>query len=188
MAEARAVVGVVRANLFPQTIRLWRCLAHPAFEADEPRCESGHHQISRRRRCRRRHIHHHTPKADLYANLYQAGIDLSYEVDLWGRLRRATEAARAELLATENAQRTIVSHLVADVARNYFQLRELDLELEIAERTYKSRMESERLIRLRFEHGRADGLELERAVGETASDGGHHRHEFGTASPRRKMP
>ncbi|MEN6625801.1 MAG: efflux transporter outer membrane subunit [Candidatus Sumerlaeia bacterium] len=108
-------------------------------------------------------------KADKYMNLYQAGVDLSYEADLWGRIRRGSEAARAELLATEDARRTITSALVADVARNYFELRELDLELDIARRTLQTRTESERLIKLRLDHGRANGLDYERAAGETAA-------------------
>jgi multidrug efflux system outer membrane protein len=53
-------------------------------------------------------------------------LDLSWEIDLWGRLRRATEAARADLLATEEAQRFVISTLVSDVATAYLQLRELD--------------------------------------------------------------
>ena len=60
----------------------------------------------------------------------------AYEVDLWGRIRRANEAARARLLATEDAQRTVRQTLVAQVATAYLELLELDLELEIAQRTY----------------------------------------------------
>ncbi len=141
--EARAAVGGTRSGLFPQ---LW-ATADPS----------------------RTRLSNDPEKLDLHTNLYQAGLGLSYEVDLWGRLRRATEAARADLLATEHARHTVVSTLVSDVAQNYLRLRELDLELSIAERTLHGRMESERLTRLRKEYGRANGLELERAVGETAS-------------------
>ena len=81
------------------------------------------------------------------------GLDVSYEVDFWGRFRRATEAARAELLASEEAQRFVVSSLVADVANAYLQLRALDLELEVARQTLASREGSLRLVTLRHEGG-----------------------------------
>src|SRR5262249_36314381 len=66
-------------------------------------------------------------------------LDLAWELDLWGRLRRATEAARGDLLATEDARRFVMTTLISDVATAYFQLRELDLELEISRRTFDSR-------------------------------------------------
>lgn len=66
----------------------------------------------------------------------------TYEVDLWGRIRRANEAARARLLATVDAQRTVRQTLVSDVAATYLRLLELDLELEIAQRSYISRTNS----------------------------------------------
>jgi outer membrane protein, multidrug efflux system len=62
-------------------------------------------------------------------------MDLTFELDLWGRLRRGTEAARAELLASEETRRAVLMTLVADVARTHFDLLELDQELEIARRT-----------------------------------------------------
>ncbi len=65
-----------------------------------------------------------------------------YEVDLWGKIRRANEAARAQLLATENAQRAVRQTLVAEVATSYLGLLELDYELEIAWRTYTARTNS----------------------------------------------
>ena len=72
-----------------------------------------------------------------------ASLDLlSYEVDIWGRLRRATEAAKANLLSADENRKAVISTLVADVAANYFTLRELDYELEISQRTLGSRQES----------------------------------------------
>ncbi len=59
----------------------------------------------------------------------------SYELDLWGRIRRANEAARAQLLATVEAQRTVRQTLVAEIARAYLDLLEFDLELDIGLRT-----------------------------------------------------
>ncbi|HSF04805.1 MAG TPA: efflux transporter outer membrane subunit [Methylomirabilota bacterium] len=90
-------------------------------------------------------------------------LDLFWEVDLWGRLRRATEAARADLLASEDVQRFVVTTLVSDVATAYFQLRELDLELEISRRTLASRQDSLRLVQLRQQGGVAALIDVRQA-------------------------
>ena len=74
---------------------------------------------------------------------------LSFELDIWGRLRRATEAARAELLASEENRKAVMTTLVSDVAGAYFNLLELDMELAIAKRTLAVRQESLQLIRSR---------------------------------------
>ena len=73
---------------------------------------------------------------------------LSFEIDVWGRLRRATEAARADLLASEENRKAVVTTLVSDVASAYFNLLELDLELAIARRTLTAREESLKLIQV----------------------------------------
>jgi outer membrane protein, multidrug efflux system len=78
---------------------------------------------------------------------------LSFELDLWGRLRRATEAARADLLAAEYNRKTVMTMLVSDVASAYFNLLELDMELAIAKRTLGVRAESLELIRNRERGG-----------------------------------
>jgi multidrug efflux system outer membrane protein len=83
----------------------------------------------------------------------QAGLNLSFELDFWGRWRRATEAARAELAASEEGRRVILSTLVADVASAYITLRALDLGLDIARQTLASRQDSLRLVQLRQEGG-----------------------------------
>jgi multidrug efflux system outer membrane protein len=88
---------------------------------------------------------------------------LTFEVDIWGRLRRATEAARADVLASQEARKAVLTTLVSDVATAYFNLRELDFELEIAHRTLTSRQESLRLIKLRQERGVANMLEVRQA-------------------------
>jgi multidrug efflux system outer membrane protein len=85
--------------------------------------------------------------------LPQGAVNLSFELDFWGRWRRATEAARADLLATEEARHVVLSDLVARVAIAYFELRMLDLSLEIAHRTVNLRQDSLRLVRLREEGG-----------------------------------
>jgi multidrug efflux system outer membrane protein len=83
----------------------------------------------------------------------QVNLSLAWELDFWGKYRRATEAARASLLATEWGKRAVMSSLVADVATAYFQLRELDLELEISNRTLNSRKESLNLVQVRAQGG-----------------------------------
>ena len=79
---------------------------------------------------------------------YRATMDLSFELDFWGRLRRATEAARADLLARESARRTVVLTLVSDLATAYFELRALDAELESAKRVLETRQQTLDLVRL----------------------------------------
>src|SRR2546425_7724185 len=99
---------------------------------------------------------------------WQAGMDLTFELDLWGRLRRGTEAARAELLASEETRRVVLMTLVADVARAHFDLLELDHELEIARRTLQTRQASLELPRRRFEQGLSTQLDVDRAEAEVA--------------------
>jgi multidrug efflux system outer membrane protein len=85
---------------------------------------------------------------------------LSFEVDIWGRLRRATEAARADLLASEENRKAVMTTLVSDVAGAYFDLLELDMELEIAKRTLSTRENSLQLIRAREQGGVATLVEV----------------------------
>jgi outer membrane protein, multidrug efflux system len=85
---------------------------------------------------------------------------LSFEVDLWGRLRRATEAARANLLSTEENRKAVVTTLVSDVATAYFTVRELDSELEISQRTLDTRKTSLQLVQARQGGGVANLLDL----------------------------
>jgi len=85
---------------------------------------------------------------------------LSFELDFWGRLRRATEAARANLLGAEENRKAVMTTLVSEVAAAYFSLRELDDELEISQRTLTTRQESLELIRNRQSGGVATLLEL----------------------------
>ena len=99
-----------------------------------------------------------------------AGLNLlSYEIDLWGRLRRATEAARANLLGAEENRKAVVSALVAEVAADYFQLLQLDYELEISQRTLETRRESLRLVHDRQGGGVATLLDLRQAEELVAS-------------------
>jgi multidrug efflux system outer membrane protein len=84
----------------------------------------------------------------------------SYEVDLWGRVRRANEAARAELLAGEENRRVVVISLISDLSTAYFSLLDLDEELQVAKQTLATRQESLRLIQTRQERGLSTVLEV----------------------------
>jgi multidrug efflux system outer membrane protein len=77
----------------------------------------------------------------------------AWQLDFWGRYRRATEAARADLLATEWGRRAVMTTLVSDVADAYFRLRMLDLSLDVSQRTLESRQESLRLTQVREQGG-----------------------------------
>jgi multidrug efflux system outer membrane protein len=85
---------------------------------------------------------------------------LSFEIDIWGRLRRATEAARANLLGAEETRKAVITTLVGDVATSYLNLRELDYELEISRRTLKTRLASLELIRSRHSGGVATLIDV----------------------------
>ena len=88
---------------------------------------------------------------------------LTFELDIWGRLRKATAAAKADLLASEEIRLAVITTLVSDVASSYFALREFDYELDISHRTLTSRQESLRIIKLRQSQGIATMLEVRQA-------------------------
>ena len=91
------------------------------------------------------------------------GLDFLFEIDLWGRFRRGTEAARGDLFATEENRRFVVTTLVSDVASAYFQLRALDEQLAISRSTLVSRRDSLRLINLRQSGGVASLIDVRQA-------------------------
>jgi multidrug efflux system outer membrane protein len=121
---------------------------------------------------------------NIKSNVFSLAADVIFQLDLFGRYRRATEAARAELLGTQYAQQTVILTLVSDVASDYFLLRDLDLQLQITQETVKTQENSVKLTELRLTHGvgtRLDVLqarqvldtanaqipELERQIGQT---------------------
>jgi outer membrane protein, multidrug efflux system len=115
----------------------------------------------------------HTPTGDekgtaegIKTPIYALSADVSWEIDFLGRIRRTTEAQRALFLGTQEARRSTVLTLVADVARAYFQLRAFDRQLEIARRTIQSRREYVQLARDRFEGGLTPELDLRQAEAE----------------------
>src|SRR3984893_15300447 len=94
------------------------------------------------------------------SNFFALTADAAFQLDLFGKLRRETEAARARLLGTEDAQRTVMLTLVSDVASDYFTLLQLDLQLQITRDTVKSQQDSVKLTSLRLDHGVATKLDV----------------------------
>jgi outer membrane protein, multidrug efflux system len=125
--EARAQLGIIRADQFPT-------LSGGAGITSQRDSTSG-------------------PIPAFQLTQGQVNLSASWNLDFWGRYRRATEAARANLLANEWARQEVIATLVANVASGYFQLRELDLELEISKRTLSSRENSLELTTQLTEHG-----------------------------------
>ena len=143
--QARAVAVQVRSEFFPQL----------GYEADSSR---GKNAIGGRAASTA------SKTVDVFAGLLNA----SWEIDLWGRIRRADEAARAQILANEEARRGVMLSLVSDVAQAYFELLELDLQREIALRTSESFRDSLDIFRRRLEGGVASRLETARASASLA--------------------
>jgi multidrug efflux system outer membrane protein len=100
---------------------------------------------------------------NLSATYTQAGLSLSWEADVWGRLRRLTEAARAQYLATEEGRHAVTATVVSDVTTNYLNLLELDKELEIGKNTKAAAERGLQLIDLRHQRGAATGLDVRQA-------------------------
>jgi multidrug efflux system outer membrane protein len=97
-------------------------------------------------------------------DLFYGAFSLAWEIDLWGRIRRSSEAAREALLASEEFRRGVLLTLVTDVAQAYLSLIELDRELEISRETVVSFAETRDLFRRRFEGGVGNRLQVERAA------------------------
>src|ERR1700740_1289847 len=93
-------------------------------------------------------------------NFLTLTTDAAFQLDFFGKLRRATEVSRAQLLATEDARQTVILTLVSDVASDYFALLQLDLQLQITHETVKTQEDSVKLTNLRVEHGVATKLDV----------------------------
>jgi multidrug efflux system outer membrane protein len=134
IAAARAQVAITRSSLFPQV------QAGGSFEGGKD------------------------PVTRVKYNILALTADAAFQLDLFGRLRRATQAARADLLATEAARNTVILTLVSDVASDYFTLLQLDLELQITRDTVKTQQDSVKLTQLRLDHGVATKLDVLQAA------------------------
>ncbi len=103
------------------------------------------------------------PNTSPIFNNFEIFLSASWEIDLWGKLRRATEAARANLLSSEEARKSVILTLVASVANSYINLRDLDRQLEVTRQIAKSYQEAYDLFKLRFEYGVVSELEVSQA-------------------------
>lgn len=106
--------------------------------------------------------------SDGFNDNYRLSGDVSFELDLFGRLRRSTEAARGELLAAEETRRSVTISLIANVASTYMLLRDLDAQMEIARRTEITRTDSLGIIEARFEKGTVPRVDVNQAEIELA--------------------
>jgi multidrug efflux system outer membrane protein len=108
------------------------------------------------------------PGEPRFGNSTQVDLSASYEIDLWGRLRRARESARASLLSNQYAQRAVTVELVAEVASGYFSLLALDNQLQITRRTVQTRETFVSLTRAQHDRGYVTGLDVDTAVAQAA--------------------
>ncbi len=144
--EARAVLGIVRADQYPGV--------------------SANAGASRNRMSQEGALSPPGVQPE-YSN-HRATLNASYEVNFWGKFSRASETARAELLGSQFNREAVRLALIADIARNYFNLRALDAQLAITSRTISTRLASTALLRMRFEAGVTSELELRQVEAETA--------------------
>jgi multidrug efflux system outer membrane protein len=104
-----------------------------------------------------------TPNTFPTFNNFQIFVNATWEIDFWGKLRRATEAARANILASEEAKQSVILTLVTSVANSYINLRDLDKQLETTRQTAKSYEEIYNIFKLRFDYGYVSAMELNQA-------------------------
>src|SRR5260370_29055079 len=131
ITQARAQLMITRSNQFPQVTANGTAVDERSFQGFP-----------------------FTTRYGTYA------ADATFQLDLFGQLRRATESARAQILATEYAQRTEILTLVSDVASDYFALLSLDLHLQITRDTVKTQEDALKLTQYRLEHGVATQLDV----------------------------
>jgi multidrug efflux system outer membrane protein len=132
--EARARAGIARSEFFPQIF----------YGGDWSRGRNSGVVF---------------PNSTATTNLYRVNVNFGWELDVWGRIRRLNEAAKAEYLSTEEARKGVLLSLVSEVARTYFLLRELDEELAISIKTVDAFRETSELFERKLREGAASGLE-----------------------------
>jgi multidrug efflux system outer membrane protein len=147
VAESRARAGVARSEFFPQI----------GYGADSAR---GRNSV------------YTSPFSTATSNLNAVNVNFGWELDIWGRIRRLNEAAKAQYLATEDARRGVLLSLVSDVAQTYFTLQELDAELVITKKTVAAFQGTYDLFKRKLDEGAASALETsyaEAALGQVAA-------------------
>lgn len=142
--EYVARLGIVRSELYPQ------------LSAD---IEAGRNKISTT-------LSPVTPGAQAISNAYVLLLNASYQLDIWGKIRSASDAAKASLFSQIQNRRTVVLTLVSAVASSYVNLRRLDKQLYIAQETLRTRNESYYLAVVRFELGITSQIQVEQAKSE----------------------
>jgi multidrug efflux system outer membrane protein len=143
VAEVQAQYGIARSGLYPQI---------------DLAAGASANQISKDQ----------AAGGNRYGSAYGANLGLSWELDLWGRVRSLSASAQAQYLGTVEARTGVVISLIAQVSQAYFNLRELDLELEISKNTLKIRQNTVVLFQNRVKGGVASGLEVSQALGDVA--------------------
>jgi multidrug efflux system outer membrane protein len=140
-----AQYGVIRADLYPQVGASAAFGQQQVTERSGNTLPKGYHTVT---------------------GGQQAVLNASWELDIWGRIRRSSEAARADLLASEDVRQGVILSLVSSVAVSYVNLRDLDKQLLISKRTAESRKGSYELLKLRFEAGIINEMELSQSKSE----------------------
>lgn len=140
--QARAQVGVTRSEIFPQI----------GYQGSAQRAK----------------VFTGLSDNNPTLNSFLGAFSVAWEIDVWGRIRRASEASLADLMATEDVRRAVVQTLVTDVAGAYYQLLELDLELEIARRMTDSFRQTLQLFERQYTGGVGNKLETSRAAAALA--------------------
>jgi multidrug efflux system outer membrane protein len=141
--EARAQVGVTRSFLYPQLNTNFSSTSEQVSRRTDPSQALG--------------------SSRSFQNWF-LGLSMAWELDVFGRIRRQTEAATSAFLATEQARRGVLITLIGDVAQAYFNLRELDLELEISRRTLGVNDETVEFYRRRLTGGVSNQLEVDQSI------------------------
>jgi multidrug efflux system outer membrane protein len=139
VAESRARAGIARSEFFPQI----------GYGADSARGRNSVYQ---------------SPFSTATGNLNSVNVNFGWELDIWGRIRRLNEAAKAQYLATEDARRGVLLSLVSDVARTYFALRAFDADLVIAKNTVAAFQETYDLFKRKLDEGAASALQTSYAA------------------------
>jgi outer membrane protein, multidrug efflux system len=150
VTEARAFARVAKADQYP-SLTAGGSYSRNRASANSPEFPDG------------------APRPALESNDYRASFDLSYELDLWGRVRRNTEAANADAQSAASDMQVVLLTLTADVARNYCQLRSLDSEKSVLESTIAMRRDEVHLQKTRAQGGLNNALDETRAQSELAT-------------------
>lgn len=142
-----ARLGIVRSQLYPQL---------------SGNVDAGRNKVSST-------LEPTVPESQAISNAYGMVLNLSYQLDIWGKIRSASHAAKAELLSQIQNRRTVVLTLISSVTSSYINLRKLDKQIEIAKETLKARNESYYLAVVRFELGNTSEIQVDQAQAEVES-------------------